>query len=84
VFRCRSTRAPQAPVKMTEEEILQIIEIDQLNMSKFFSDSGKFFDVELRKTGIEKEVDKGAVFLLVKENQRVIGYVEYLERKKRR
>jgi L-amino acid N-acyltransferase YncA len=84
VFRCRYTPAGVKYVKMTEQEILQIIEIDQLNMSKFFSDSGKVFDVELRKTGIEKEVDKGAVFLLVKENQRVIGYVEYLERKKKK
>jgi hypothetical protein len=69
---------------MTKEEILQIVEIDQLNMSEFFSDSGKDFDVELRKSGIMKEVDKGAVFYLVKENERVVGYIEYIEREKKK
>jgi hypothetical protein len=62
---------------MTKKEISQIIEIDQLNMSKLYSHSGKDFDVELRKTGIKNEIDKGAVFYFTKENENIIGYVEY-------
>lgn len=69
---------------MTEQEILQIIQIDQFNMSKFFSDTGKNFDVELRKSGIESELEKGAVFILVQEEEQIIGYIEYLERANKR
>jgi L-amino acid N-acyltransferase YncA len=69
---------------MTKKEISQIIEIDQLNMSKLYSHSGKDFDVELRKTGIKNEIDKGAVFYFTKENENIIGYVEYIEREKKK
>lgn len=85
---CKSRSAPFAllicNIKMTKEEISQISEIDQLNMSRFFPNSGEYFDVELRKSGIIREVDKGAVFFLVKENKRVVGYIEYIEREKKK
>jgi L-amino acid N-acyltransferase YncA len=68
---------------MTKEEISQISEIDHLNMSEFFMNSGKHFDVELRKSGITNEVDNGAVFYLVKESKMVVGYIEYIEREEK-
>ena len=48
-------------------------------MSEFFSNSGKHFDIESRKSGIINEVEKGAVFFLVKESKMVVGYIEYIE-----
>ncbi|MBT8339598.1 MAG: hypothetical protein KJP07_06255 [Desulfatitalea sp.] len=69
---------------MTEQEILQIIQIDQLNMSKYFSDTGNNFDVELRKSGIKSELESGAVFILVKKNEQIVGYVEYLEKENKK
>ncbi len=69
---------------MTNDEISQIVEIDRLNMSPFFSYSGRDFNAELRKSGIIKEVANGAVFFVVKENEKIIGYIELIEREDKR
>ncbi|MCP4178890.1 MAG: hypothetical protein GY756_14095 [bacterium] len=65
---------------MTEKELSQITEIDKINMSKFLLTSDKPFDIKLRKNGIEEEIKKGAVFILAYEVDKIIAYVEYMER----
>ena len=65
---------------MNKKERLQVLELDKLNMSQFLTASGKVFDIELRKSCIKEELENGAVFLIVKEKNKVIGYVEYHEK----
>jgi hypothetical protein len=43
-----------------------------------------YFGYGLRKSGIIREVEEGAVFFFVKENKKVVGYIEYIKRENKK
>lgn len=63
---------------LTEQIIEDIINLDEINMSQHFINSGNIFDKNSRRKGIEREIKKGAVFFTDYKNDNIIAYVEYL------
>jgi len=59
-------------------EIDSIIELDSLNMAKFFGHSGIPFDPAIRKEGLLKEIEKGARFVVIERDGRLAAYIEYI------
>ena len=55
----------------------EIVEIDRLNMADFIEASGGKFDPERRRRTVKKEIEKGAIFILVNRANKLADYVEY-------
>ena len=59
-------------------DIENIIELDRLNMTKFFKDSTIQFDPCIRRKGLLKEIEEGASFIMIERNCRLVAYIEYV------
>jgi ribosomal protein S18 acetylase RimI-like enzyme len=59
-------------------DIENIFELDRLNMEEFFNDSAVPFDPEMRRAGLLKEIGNGAIFITVKREGSLVGYIEYV------
>ena len=59
-------------------DIEQIVELDHLNMAAILEQVGVHFEPARRRKGLLEEINKGAVFIMVKREGRIIAYLEYL------
>ena len=59
-------------------DLEQIIELDRLNMTPLLKAAGIEFDPDRRREGLQGEINKGAWFVVVERNHKIIAYVQYL------
>lgn len=58
--------------------IEKIIELDRINMQPILKKFSIAFNPQLRKDGLEKEMNEGAKFLIVKRCNMLVAYLEYI------
>lgn len=63
---------------MDLKTIQEIIELDKINMQPILEKFSIVFNPQLRKDGLENEINKGAKFVIVKRNNNLIAYFEYI------
>ena len=63
---------------MDLKTIQEIIELDKINMQPILEKFSIEFNPQLRKDGLENEINKGAKFVIVKRNNNLIAYLEYI------
>ncbi|TYP57672.1 GNAT family N-acetyltransferase [Thermosediminibacter litoriperuensis] len=56
----------------------KIVELDRINMSPILKELGIEFDPERRKKDLEREIEKGARFVLVWRGDILAAYLEYM------
>lgn len=63
---------------MDSKTIEEIIELDKINMESILKKFSIEFNPKLRKDGLEKEISQGAEFVIIKKNDILIAYLEYI------
>ncbi len=65
------------PTEKAMENLNEIIDLDRLNMAPVIEASGGTFDPERRRGGLTREIEGGAVFVVVRRDGELLGYLEY-------
>jgi ribosomal protein S18 acetylase RimI-like enzyme len=63
---------------MDLKTIQEIIELDKINMQPILEKLSIVFNPQLRKNGLDKEINEGAKFVIIKRNDNLIAYLEYV------